>query len=569
MAALTIIIVASAWTIYKEHSRDASEGPKIGVVETWGPMDLFNPEIALGHGIPGNVNVEYKTEPPKTTFVVPGKDVRYDVVLELIPFRDDYTETLVVLDPYRGGSGGIEGIVFRDYVHYDNLTCFVLRKDDPVKVNMVYSVPEEREYGFSAYSDQLLGEGVNAVVPIKVGRGGSYSRNSLRDLRVDALLGETEVVDRMPWEDKDPGVSFNRYWGVASKLDSVMRTGDMPGLNEIFVTHHPDWHNGTAYVALTDAGVEATEPILALFSEGLRENIRFIHAPAPLYILNEWIRYLEEMVDELADGGVKLTSVSIYYDGRILVGVEEIDGDTVESFNEVLWRVPPGVFVLHETGPIELTVEHKVISVEGMLSQEDDPDHDWESDQVGSKVKSLDVMDPENALAIETYFLADPLGEYFRLQSFKENVVAPAPVHGNIWDYHAPKPVKVTGVLVSRTGHDNQTVKVLCVHDVEYSDMGEWVTGVLGLREQETGSFTFYNRTFGGEFTFLTLRAGDEDLVLASHEGYVYDVPICGTGQPIAYCSLNQTATVRGLRTTVMDSHDAVIPVFMVFEVGK
>jgi len=569
VAALTIIIVASAWTIYTEHSRDASDGPKMVAVESRDSSDLFDPETALGHGIPGCIKIEYETEPPKTTFVVPGKDVRYDVVLELIPYRDDFTETLVVLEPWRSGGSGVNGVMLSDHVRYENLTCFVLRRGHPVKVNMVYSVSEEREYGFSAYSDQLLGEGVNAVVPIKVGRGGSYSRNSLRDLRVDALLGETEVVEGMPWEDKDPGVSFNRYWGVASKLDSVMRTGEMPGLNEIFVTHYPDWRNGTAYVALTDAGVEATEPILDLFSEGLRENIRFIYAPAPLYILNEWIRYLEEMVDELADGGVKLTSVSIYYDGRILVGVEEIDGDTVESFNQVLWRVPPGVFVLHETGPIKLTAEPTVISVEGMLSQEDDPDHDWESDLTGFKVKSLDVMDPENALSIETYFLADPLGEYFRLHPFKESVVAPAPVHGNIWDYHAPKPVKVTGVLVSRTGHDNQTVKVLCVHDVEYSDMGEWVTGVLGLREQETGSFTFYNRTFGGEFTFLTLRTSEEELVLASHEGYVYDVPICGTGQPIAHCSLNQTATVRGLRTTVMDSHDAVIPVFMVFEVGK
>lgn len=106
------------------------------------------------------------------------------------------------------------------------------------------------------------------------------------------------------------------------------------------------------------------------------------------------------------------------------------------------------------------------------------------------------------------------------------------------------------------------------MHDVEYSEMGEWVTGVLSRREQETGEFTFYNGTFGGGFTFLTLRTGEEELVLASHEGYVYDVPICGTGQPIAQCGFNQTVTVRGLRTSVIDSHGTVIPVFMVFEVG-
>ncbi len=543
---------------------------KMGSVETWGPMDMFDPETALNHGIPGCVNVEYKTEPPKITVVSPGKEVRYEVVLELIPYRDNFTETIIVLDTGRGGSGGIGGVMFRDHVHYENLTCFFLRKDHPVKVNMVYSVPEERDYGFSVQSEELLGQGVNAVIPIKTGRGGSYYRNSLRDLRVDALLGMSQVVDRMPWEDKDPGVSFNKYWGVASKLDSVMRTGKMPSLNEIFVMHYPDWRNGTAYVALTDVSEEATEPILGLFSEGLRENIRFIHAPAPLPILREWIRYLESMGEELADSGVKWTSVSIYFDGRILVGLEEINTDTVEAFNKVLWRVPPGIFVLHEAGPlIDLTVEPMVTSVEGMLSLKDDPDHDWESEPVGPKIKSLDVMDPENGLSIETYILADPEGRYFRLHPFKESVVEPARVRGNIWDYHAPKPVEVTGVLISHTGLNNQTVKVLCVHDVEYSDMGEWVTGVLSLKEQETGVFTFYNRTFGGDFTFLTLKTGEEEIVLASHEGYVYDVPICGTGQPIAQCSLNQTATVRGLRTSVIDSQGTAIPVFMVFEVGK
>jgi len=369
VAALVIIIVASAWTIYTEHGRDASDGPKFVAVESWDSSDLFDPETALGHGIPGCIKLSYATEPPKTTFVVPGKDVRYGVVLELIPYRDDFTETLVVLEPWRSGGSGVNGVMLSDHVHYENLTCFVLRRDYPVKVNMVYSVPVEKEYGFSAYSDQLLGEGVNAVVPIKAGRGGNYSPNSLRDLRVDALLGKTQVVETMPWEEKDPGISFNKYWGVASKLDSVMRTEEMPSLNEIFVTHYPDWRNGTAYVALTDVGVEATEPILDLFNKGLRENIRLIHAPAPLYMLNEWIGYLEDTVDELADGGVRLTSVSIYYDGRILVGVEEIDGDTVESFDEVLWRVPPGVFVLHETGHIELLAEPVVASFEAMLSQ--------------------------------------------------------------------------------------------------------------------------------------------------------------------------------------------------------
>jgi hypothetical protein len=140
VASLMVIIVASAWTIYTERSRDASDGPKFVAVESWDSSDLFDPETALGHGIPGCIKLSYAAEPPKTTFVVPGKDVRYDVVLELIPYRDDFTETLVVLEPWRSGGSGVNGVMLSDHVRYENLTCFALREGHPVKVNMVYSV---------------------------------------------------------------------------------------------------------------------------------------------------------------------------------------------------------------------------------------------------------------------------------------------------------------------------------------------------------------------------------------------------------------------------------------------
>ncbi len=98
--------------------------------------------------------------------------------------------------------------------------------------------------------------------------------------------------------------------------------------------------------------------------------------------------------------------------------------------------------------------------------------------------------------------------------------------------------------------------------------MGEWVTGEFSKKDQHTGSFTFHNRTFGGDFTFLTIKTGEEELVLASHEGYVYNFPICGTSQPIAECRFNETITVRGLRSTVTDSLGQDIPTFIVCELG-
>jgi len=346
--ALLIISFFPVWALLSVDSPTAYEKPI--AISTLGPGDLFDPEQAMSHGIPGYVKVQYVSDVPRLTIVSPGEEIRYELAFSLVSHTANFTKTLVVLDPNRGVGVGINGVKLNDYVSYENLTCFVLTLDHPVKVIMVFSVPEDRE-GFSAHTEKLLGVGVNTAVPVKAGLSGRYILDSLNDLRVDVLLGETQVVERMPWDDGNPGISFSKYWGVASKLDSILRTGKMPHLSEIFVTHSPDWRNGTAYVALTDVSEEATGPILALFSDSVRENIRFIHAPAPLPILNEWMLYFEDVVHELEDKGVNWTELSIYDDGRILVGLEEIDAETIAIFNEVLRRVPPGIFVLYETGP--------------------------------------------------------------------------------------------------------------------------------------------------------------------------------------------------------------------------
>ena len=127
----------------------------------------------------------------------------------------------------------------------------------------------------------------------------------------------------------------------------------------------------------------------------------------------------------------------------------------------------------------------------------------------------------------------------------------------------------VTGLIMEHTGFNNQTVEVLYVYDVEYSNIGEWVTGVLSHRNQTMGLFTYYNKTYSGEYNFLTLVTEEEELILASHEGYIYDVPICGTGQPIAECSFNETVVVKGLKTILVDANESIVPIFMVFSVNR
>lgn len=97
--------------------------------------------------------------------------------------------------------------------------------------------------------------------------------------------------------------------------------------------------------------------------------------------------------------------------------------------------------------------------------------------------------------------------------------------------------------------------------------VNELTTGILYHRTQTTGSFTYYNRTYSGERDFLTLITDDEELILASNEGYIYNVPFCGTGQPIAECCFNETVIVKGIKTSLRDSSNSKLSVFMIMDV--
>ena len=93
--------------------------------------------------------------------------------------------------------------------------------------------------------------------------------------------------------------------------------------------------------------------------------------------------------------------------------------------------VPPGVLVIEETGPVVIgaPVVNILDTFKGMISQMDDPDHDWMSNPAGPKVLSIDILDSTDGLSIKTTLLADPEGRLYRLFPLEERVP------GAIWDY--------------------------------------------------------------------------------------------------------------------------------------
>jgi hypothetical protein len=169
--------------------------------------------------------------------------------------------------------------------------------------------------------------------------------------------GEPEIADPLflpPKGNQSKHASLGAYHAVASKLRAIIDLEEYEILREALVYNYPDWNNGTAYVALYDAGPEITNMILDLFSPYVQEQIRFVKAPAPLNKIEEWGEALWGCRDDLKERGIKPTYKTTYYNGKIILGIEEITPSTIPLFKEAIeGKVPPGVIVLEETGPVE------------------------------------------------------------------------------------------------------------------------------------------------------------------------------------------------------------------------
>lgn len=202
---------------------------------------------------------------------------------------------------------------------------------------------------------------------------------------------------------------------------------------------------------------------------------------------------------------------------------------------------------------------------DGLVKQEDDPYHDWEADPSGPKVLSLDLLDPQTGY-VDTFILTTQNGGLFRFFHDENR-------QHEIWSYRGSKPVKISGKLGHGTDVKGETFKQLSIEAVAYSDLGEWYDGTLSRMNADLGSYYFYK--YGRlcdiqESMLLSLRIEiGNDLIevpLASHEGWIYIIPFCGTSQPIADYRFNQSVKIYGLMMPV-ENQRGIQQALMVFDV--
>lgn len=205
---------------------------------------------------------------------------------------------------------------------------------------------------------------------------------------------------------------------------------------------------------------------------------------------------------------------------------------------------------------------------EGLIKQEDDPYHDWDTDSFGPKVLSLDIIDSLSGKYLTTYILQTQQNELFR---FFTDVTR----NHEAWTHSGPKPVKILDSGTTDVGFHGVSFNLLKVKDVVYSDMGQWYEGILSVSTFQFGinKFYKYERDFNCTgYSNLVLRMNDKgeskDLLLASHEGWVYIVPYCGTAQPIAHHSTNSTIKICGLLMP-LNTTKGMKEALMIFEVQR
>lgn len=331
--------------------------------------------------------------------------------------------------------------------------------------------------------------------------------------------GELEVADpRFLPINKNESIDKSAFWGVSSKLTALLAKG-VPEIKDSYVYHSLDWQNDTAYIVLTDMSNNITRFILDQFSPQVQEKIRFLKSPAPLGQISEWRETLLGLcMGRLKERGVNWTSMSTYYDGRIMLGVEEITSETIVIIKEAIaGRVPPGIFIIWETGSfIELNEQ----------------DFDSIESRAESFVKNLNLSDVGYEITLESENLSEAL-IYFRVEGGKIPFMTISHIteHGNMlveqWTRHGAsspsRSVEIVDFKIKEQRINNQ--RVFEIVNPLVMNLGNGTAYVARIETVVSNSSHTFSRTYG------TVSKGSRDGLIGQGESVWLGAVMPGLGR--------------------------------------
>lgn len=168
--------------------------------------------------------------------------------------------------------------------------------------------------------------------------------------------GEPKVLSEMPmrfwWtEGYEEGPSNYLYKKATRSLRAAYGNGSsvvINNLGQIFVNSH----NNTVFVVLKDGNDDVKKAFLEIMNPPEGVTVIFREGPARMKDLEAWADEVGNQMDLLRSRGVDLTAIFISENATILLGINEIVPETIDTLKEVLRdRVPPGILLLFQAGP--------------------------------------------------------------------------------------------------------------------------------------------------------------------------------------------------------------------------
>jgi len=210
-----------------------------------------------------------------------------------------------------------------------------------------------------------------------------------------------------------------------------------------------------------------------------------------------------------------------------------------------------------------------LIGFHGYLGQKLHPEVEHIDGEPGLFTVTLEVFDPEIGFTGEHLYLLNETGGYYLMG------VNTKPLPEDFFMFFGPRMIQVIGVLSNRTSLEGKNFSLLQVSDITYSEIGSWYKGNLSTMNCNLRPYTLFNQQYDGfNHTYLSFRLLDEngtlveEILLASHEGPLYSVPYCGTGQPIAKARSGDFISIYGLLTELIEVNGDSHKVLMIFRVN-
>ena len=137
-------------------------------------------------------------------------------------------------------------------------------------------------------------------------------------------------------------------------LDKALKKGNVQNLNDYFSMKYINPHNNTMFIALTTDEVEIKQEIISIMNADPEVSILFKPGKASFRQL-DWIEnVLYRNLELLNDNGINVVCFGKTVNGTMLMEVENIDQEKVDTISELLRDIIPiELLVLAEGGKVE------------------------------------------------------------------------------------------------------------------------------------------------------------------------------------------------------------------------